>query len=455
MSTTRPRTAPVRRAWTVALGLLLLLAPAFLPAQQKQQPPPPKQPPSEQQLAETALAAAQQAIEQKNYATAAMILENFLLDHPGYVPALFNLAYAYSLAGRTGEAIEMYRQTLEVDPKLVPAHMNLGLLLLDRNQPAAALEEFQRVLELEPDQYRAHLFAAIALERSGKKDEALAQYQRAAALDPKQHEPREAALALLLEKNDLAGAEKALEELRALEPAEPRLLRLRAELALRQGHTEAALAAYEDYLKAKPDDAEAHLALGRLYRQQGKLEEALQHFQAADPGSGTATATPSLAAASLREQADTLGEMNRWADALPLYQRAAALDANNADLKAALGYAYLATHQYPPAVEALQQALQLDPRRAEAYNHLASALYMSGDLASAIAALDHRAAVAEETPGTLFLRALCYDKLKQCGQAMTYYQKFLAVNTDTQSNAYFEATGRLRLLKNVCREKSQ
>ncbi|MBI4465830.1 MAG: hypothetical protein HY656_00180, partial [Acidobacteria bacterium] len=97
--------------------------------------------------------------------------------------------------------------------------------------------------------------------------------------------------------------------------------------------------------------------------------------------------------------------------------------------------------------------VRTDPTRVEAYNHLASALTLSGDLAGANRVLDQRAVYAPETPGTLFLRARNYDQLRQCGLAIDYYERFLALNRDSRSDQYFQATGRLRLLRNVCRER--
>ncbi len=148
-----------------------------------------------------------------------------------------------------------------------------------------------------------------------------------------------------------------------------------------------------------------------------------------------------------------LAELDRWAEALPLYEKAAAAEPANADLRGALGFAYLQAKQYPRAAEELQAALRLDSRQVETYNHLASALYLGGNFAGAIGVLEQRARLAEETPGTLFLRAVCYDKLAQCRPAMDYYERFLAVNRDTNSDAYFESTGRLRLLKNTCKQR--
>lgn len=453
MTASRSHSTPAWSRWIglVATAALFLTLPAW------SQQPPKKAPPAKPATAaksptEVALAAAQQAIDRQDYATAVTILENFLLEHPGQVEALFNLAYCYSLQGRTADAMEMYRQTLEVDPKLFPAHLNLGLLLLNDGQPAAAAEEFQKAVALDPNHYRAHLYAAVALERSGQADQALEHYRRAAALDPQQEEPRRALLALLLEKDDVAGADDVLKELRALAPNDPTLLRLEGEVRLRQGKNEEAVAAYEDYLKAQPGDAAVHVRVGRLYRELGQPEKALEHFAAAGPTSAAGSSDASTQA-SLEERAETLAALKRWNEAIPLYQQALTHDPQNAQLHAALGYALLENRNFREAVAELTEALKLDPQPVETYNHLASALYLSGDLPAAIETLDRRAAHAAENPATLFLRAISYDQLKQCGPAISYYEKFLALNRDTASDQYFQATGRLRALKNSCREK--
>lgn len=424
--------------------LAFLLAFSALAQQTK---PAPKKAQAQKDPAEVALAAAQAAVERKDYSTAVTILENFLFEHPGQPEALFQLAYCYSLQGRTAEAMDLYRETLAAYPKLVPARLNLGLLLLDSGQPEAAAAEFNRVLEVEPDHARAHWLLATALERSRKKDEATAHYRRAAELDPALGAPRRAALDRLLEEKKWAEAQALVEELLEREPQDVSLLRLRADLLLRQGKNAEAQAAYETYLEKKPDDAAAHLELGRLCREQGKTEDALRHFQAAARGE-EAVATPAR-----RELGDLLLGAQRWPEAVAFYRQAVTAAPADAELHAGLGYALLMSKNYRDAAAELAEALRLDPKRVETYNHLASALTLSGDLAGAIRALDARAAYAGETPGTLFLRARNYDELRQCRPAIEYYEKFLGVNQDTGSDQYFQATGRLRLLKNVCREK--
>lgn len=443
MSPSHRKPAPALKGWALACAAVLLLA---LPAVARA----PQEPPGQKQDARVALGAAQAAMERKDYVTAARLLENFLLEQPGQVEALFNLAYCYTLLDRTADAIDTYRETLEVDPKLFSARLNLGLLLLNTNQPVEAAAELERARELDPKNYRAHYYAGVALERSGKKEEALERYRHAAELDPKKTEPRRALLELLLEKGNLAEAEAVVEQLRQLQPDDARLLRLRADLQLEQGRPGDALAAYEEYLKAEPQDAEAHLAVGRLYRAEGRAEEALPHFLAAEQTGG-----PGHAWTAAYESARTLAALKRYGEAIPRYRRALELMGDDVDVEvnAELGHALLEDRQYGEAARVLSQVVQADPDRAEAYNQLASALYLGGDLAGAIGALDRRAAHAEETMGTLFLRAVSYDKLRQCGPAIDYYEKFLTLNGEARTDQYFQATGRLRLLRNVCRER--
>lgn len=446
-----PGRAPKRggSGWLLAAIACALLAAAPGAAPQTHKKPATRTSRAQQEK-QQALASAQLALDGKKYSLAATILENFLFDHLGDPEALFQLAYTYSLDGRTADAIDTYRQTLEVAPKLVPARLNLGLLLLNSKKPAEGVEELQQALELDPNHYRARFYTAVALEELGRTDEALEHYRRAALLDPKQVGPRRAALRLLLQKENLAEAEKVLEEWLALEPNQPELLRLRGDFRLRQEKTEQAVAAYKQYLKAAPDDAALHVLVGQLVREQGQFEEALRHFRAAEQA---AADTDEAAAAGVREQALTLAALERWEEAIPLCRRALERDPDNVELHATLGFALLKSRQYKPAIPALVAALRLEPKRVETLNHLASALYLSENYAGTIQVLDQRGTLAGENTSSLFLRAISYDKLNQCLQAITYYEKFLAVNRDTNTDPYFQATSRLRLLKKVCRQK--
>jgi tetratricopeptide (TPR) repeat protein len=419
--------------------LVLALLPAFLladPMVSAAQETPSENP--DERAAALALSGAQEAIEREDYDTATTILESFLFAHPGHAGALFNLAYVYSLQDRAREAMEVYRQTLEVEPELLPARMNLALLLLENEESKEAAAEFKRILEIDPDNLAAHNYRAAILEQSDRPEEALEHYRRVAELDPRAVEPRQAALRLLLSLQDRATAEELLEELLRLSPTDSNLYLLRAQYVSDQGDQEKTLAAYEKYFQVAAQDpsaapstvGEIHMQAGALARSLGKGDDALRHFRAAVADGGD-----SYRLVSNAEQAETL--------ACP----------DNLDLIAGLGFVYLQTKQYARAVPPLAHVIKNDPGRVALYNDLASALYLGGNLAGVIDVLDRRARRAAETPGTLYLRAISYDKLNQCRSAIDYYQQFLDTKPDTTSDEYFQSTARLRFLKKTCREK--
>lgn len=453
-----PASVALQRRLGVALGLFLAvftLAPSLLPRQEAN--PAPQAPPTEDRALALALSGAQDAIDRQDYATAATVLESFLFEHPGNPRALSLLAYTYGLQKRYHEAVDLYRQVLEVNPKLTEARLNLAtLLLFQEKKPDEAAAEFKTVLEADPDRYQAHFYLAIALEQTGRTEQALEHYQRAAELDSTAGEPLQAMLYLLLQRQDLERAGQVLQQLSERAPDDVKILEARAELLLRQNKKAEALEAYGKLLAVAAQHSSlpplelvrAHLQAGRLARELGDAEAALSHFRAARQAGDD-----SQRRVALREEAETLAWLGRYEEALPLYQEAVAAEPDNADLLAGLGFVYLETKQYAQAVPPLARTLQLDPKRLEVYNHLVSALFAEGNFAGVVEVLERRAQRAAETPATLYLRAVSYDKLEQCGPALQYYRKFLDTKPDTTSDQYFQASARARFWKKNCRDK--
>jgi Tfp pilus assembly protein PilF len=109
------------------------------------------------QAVDPLLQQADQALQSKDYATAAQALETYLSHNSEDYRAEFNLAYAYSLTGRRAEAIARYKNVLARQPDLIPAHLNLGLLLADAGQPEEAEAHLRAVIEKEPENTQAIL----------------------------------------------------------------------------------------------------------------------------------------------------------------------------------------------------------------------------------------------------------------------------------------------------------
>ena len=67
-----------------------------------------------------------------------------------FAPAHYNLATALSVAGELDQAVEQYRQAIQIDPKYVNAHNNLGSVLLALGKWDQALREYREVVRLQP-----------------------------------------------------------------------------------------------------------------------------------------------------------------------------------------------------------------------------------------------------------------------------------------------------------------
>ena len=75
------------------------------------------------------LAAAEAAIDAKNYDKARGLLDAYLSAHSGDARALFDRGYCDDAQGRTQAAEGFYRKAIAADPKQFEARMALGLLL--------------------------------------------------------------------------------------------------------------------------------------------------------------------------------------------------------------------------------------------------------------------------------------------------------------------------------------
>ena len=70
---------------------------------------------------------------------------------PDYAKAHNNWGVALVKTGRMQEAIEHYKQALQLDPNYPEAHSNLGVVLVQTGQTQEAIEHYKQALMLRPD----------------------------------------------------------------------------------------------------------------------------------------------------------------------------------------------------------------------------------------------------------------------------------------------------------------
>jgi Flp pilus assembly protein TadD len=387
---------------------------------------------------------ARQAIDRKDYQAAIAPLQKVIAQKSDFVYAHFELAYVFTALQRPKDARAEYEKVVSLDPKMPEARINLGILLLDQD-PAAAVSNLQKAVELLPSQSRPRFLLGVAQERSGNLGAAARSYEGALRLDPKDTQTALHLAELYLKMNRPADAEpKFRTVLDADSNNVPALLGL-AE-ALDAQKKPAAVAAYESYLKIKPDDSSVRSRMVHLMiasQDPGSALAALDREEAGKP--------PSLEHLKLR--ADVQISQKKWNDAVATLKQALAIAPKDAQLHGGLGRVYMQLREFPLAENELKAAIQLDQSNHAYWKDLASVYYLSGNYSAALSVLDAISKVETPTAGVWFIRALCYDNLKQTKPALEAYQKFLEADGEKDPNQIWQAKQRSDLLRRILQGK--
>src|SRR2546426_2569584 len=107
-----------------------------------------------------------------------------LATYPKSSIAENNLGGVRADQSKLAEAIEHYRQALDINPEHASAHYNLGNVPAKQGKLAEASEHHRQALRLKPDYADAHNNLGNALARQGKLAEAIDHYRQALKIKP-------------------------------------------------------------------------------------------------------------------------------------------------------------------------------------------------------------------------------------------------------------------------------
>jgi tetratricopeptide (TPR) repeat protein len=241
-----------------------------------------------------------------------------------------SLGFVLASRGQVDDAIDHYRQALEIDPDYQLAHNNLGAALAGRGQVDEAIAHYRRALEIKADDELAHNNLGMALVSRGQADEAIEHFQKALEIKPN-----------YVEAHGNLGLELAS-----------------------RGWLDEAIAHYRKAVEVDPNDAAGHGNLGNALAAQGKLNEAIQHY---------------LVVLRLNPQ-DVLGHIQlgnalagegRPHEAEICFREALRLAPSNADARVCLAKALQQQGQTEEALQYYQEPLRLCPDQPEALESVA------------------------------------------------------------------------------------
>jgi Flp pilus assembly protein TadD len=387
---------------------------------------------------------AQRDIDKNDFEAAIVPLQKVIADQPEFAYAHFQLAYVYTALKRTKEARAEYERTIAVDPKMSEAYLNLGMLLLDSREDAAAVAPLRKAVDLLPAQSRPRYLLAVALDGSGDRDGAAHSFEALLHLDPNDITAIDYLGWAALRAGKLPEAETRFRRAVEVQPSGPEGRRGLAQSLDAQKKPEA-VAAYRDYLALAPNDSEARARLIRLLMDQGENDAALAELDRTDAGK------PSLK--SLKLRADIQIAQKKWQDSILTLQQALALAPNDAQLRGGLGRTYLQVRDFSNAEKELKTAIQLDAKKVDYWKDLSSTYYLSKNYAGALAVLGRIDELETPGAGSWFIRALCYDNLRQPKPALEAYQKFLELDQNKNPDQVWQARERSKVLRRMLEGK--
>lgn len=252
----------------------------------------------------------------------------------------------------------LWTHTLRRNPAAWIAHNNLAGLLAFQKNHAAALEHYDAARALYPDSPDILRNRAITLANLGRVRDALADFESATRLQPNNPELRHAVGVALLELNRLDDARRELRAALTLRPEFPAAHVALGRLELRVGRAAAAREHLDAARTATPDDPDVALLSARAALLDGQTAaalDALEHLLADHPD----------ALEARRLIIDSLASAGRTDAAIRHARELTTLDRDNPAAFVTLGTLLESAGQRLAAAEALQQALRLDPERAE------------------------------------------------------------------------------------------
>ena len=165
--------------------------------------------------------------------------------NPGCWMAQVNLGNILYKAGRTREAMDLFKQALKIKPAV--GYYSIGNALVQTGRTPEAIDQYKQALQIDPDYAEVHHNLAGALLLTGRTSEAIEHYEQALRIEPTFAEAH----------NSLGHA------------------------LVQTGRPLEAIDHYKEALRITPNSADAHNNLAAALAQVGRTSEAIEQLKAA------------------------------------------------------------------------------------------------------------------------------------------------------------------------------
>lgn len=334
-------------------------------------------------LAEAFLALADIRLRQGNLQGAEIFARRAMAIRPDAPNSLVALGNVLLLGKKGVQAEELYRKALAIDKDHVSAYMGLGELYLTvLKQPTEAIVAYRHAATLSPRLAPAHFALGTAYATAKAPGKAIAAFQEAAKLAPDDPQPFHVIGRLQASEKNLDLAVLSLSAALAANPAYLPALIDRADALAELERNGEALADYETIVRKRPDDAQLWLKLGLVNERLQRRSDAVKAYQKA------LNLNPSLPLAYNNLAWMAMQEKSNLEQALAWATKATQLARNVPQFHDTLGWIHHARGELDLARKSLETAAKIAPPQADVYYHLGVVLQEQGKKKEAAAALN-------------------------------------------------------------------
>lgn len=302
--------------------------------------------------------------DDEQWAESLPVLNRLLSAQPNSSELLALRSHAYSHLNRQADALAEGERAVKQGPKDAEAYLRRGEALLGANRMLEAIADFDRAIKLNPKEAEAFGNRGFALATQGQHKQAVEAFTQGLAVRKDKYDLWFGRGVSRFQLGERETALSDMSEAVALRPREPALYRERANIYLALRQYDAALRDANQALKLDPDDPYALLTRGAIYGEVGKVQQGIEDLRYA------LRLRPDL-----KDAADALRALELQAGRSPSAPANSPLGPT-AGADESLSYARLLdnvtaamrTQRYAEAGQLIEQMIQLDPGRADAWS---------------------------------------------------------------------------------------